>query len=254
MVNSKYSGFILLVWLSFVACTKKESEINLPKETSNVSGLSIQMKHLFGSAELKDSTKYPIPSFLNDTVSIKVFKYYFSNIRLILQDSTEHPFPETYFLVDNAIASSMQLKLPQFPNGQYIGIRFLIGVDSARNVSGVQTGALDPVLGMFWTWKSGYIQAKLEGQLIGENEFIYHVGGFSGINNPLKTVSLYFKNAMTFESNKPQIITISADAAQWFYDPQYISPRTMKVVIDEGEDAKRLANNYADMFQLVSVE
>ena len=254
MVNRKFNVWILLVLLSIVSCSKKESEINPPNGNPNISGLTIQLKHLFGSAELKDSTKYPIPSFLNDTVSIKVFKYYFTNIRLIRQDSTEHPFPETYFLVDNDMASSMQIKLPEFPNGHYIGIRFLIGVDSARNVSGVQSGALDPIWGMFWTWKSGYIQAKLEGQLIGENEFIYHVGGFSGSNNPLKTVTLYFNNVKMFESKKPPIITIAADAAQWFYDPQYISPRTMKVVIDEGQEAKRLANNYADMFQLVSVE
>jgi hypothetical protein len=43
------------------------------------------------------------------------------------------------------------------------GIRFLLGVDSARNVSGIQTGALDPARGMFWTWNSGYVMAKIEG-------------------------------------------------------------------------------------------
>jgi hypothetical protein len=34
-------------------------------------------------------------------------------------------------------------------------IKFLLGVDSLKNVSGIQTGALDPAKGMFWTWNTG---------------------------------------------------------------------------------------------------
>ena len=37
-----------------------------------------------------------------------------------------------------------------------------LGVDSLRNVTGVQTGALDPAMDMYWTWNTGYVMAKLE--------------------------------------------------------------------------------------------
>jgi hypothetical protein len=49
------------------------------------------------------------------------------------------------------------------PAGTYTGMYLTMGVDSARNVSGAQEGALDPANGMFWSWTSGYIMIKAEG-------------------------------------------------------------------------------------------
>ena len=49
------------------------------------------------------------------------------------------------------------------PAGNYNSLSFLLGVDSMHNVSGAQTGALDPANDMFWTWNSGYVMAKMEG-------------------------------------------------------------------------------------------
>jgi hypothetical protein len=69
-----------------------------------------------------------------------------------------------------------------------------LGVDSIRNVSGIQTGALDPLKGMFWTWNSGYVMAKLEGSSESSNSagnrFTYHIGGFRPGMNVLKTIDL----------------------------------------------------------------
>ena len=60
----------------------------------------------------------------------------------------------------------------------------MLGVDSVRNVSGAQTGGLDPAKGMFWTWSSGYIFFKLEGSSPKSGDvqknLTYHIGGFQG--------------------------------------------------------------------------
>jgi hypothetical protein len=64
-----------------------------------------------------------------------------------------------YFLVDFSDTTTTTLKLTILPY-LYNRLSFVIGVDSARNVSGAQTGALDPANGMFWTWNTGYIMAK----------------------------------------------------------------------------------------------
>jgi hypothetical protein len=61
-------------------------------------------------------------------------------------------------------------------------MEFMIGVDSARNNSGAQTGALDPTNGMFWSWSTGYIMAKFEGTSAqspaAANALKFHIGGF----------------------------------------------------------------------------
>jgi hypothetical protein len=67
-------------------------------------------------------------------------------------------------------------------------------VDSARNVSGAQKGALDPNNGMFWTWNSGYIFTKLEGYSPQSSSggLVFHIGGFKSPDNTIRTVSPAF--------------------------------------------------------------
>ena len=59
-------------------------------------------------------------------------------------------------------------------------IYFQIGIDSLTNVSGDLDGDLDPALGMYWAWNSGYINMKLEGKSSScksvKKEFQFHIG------------------------------------------------------------------------------
>lgn len=58
-------------------------------------------------------------------------------------------------------------------------ISFLLGVDSLHNVGGVFGGELDPTNGMYWAWQSGFINVKLEGNLINSDERMeLHLGGY----------------------------------------------------------------------------
>lgn len=61
------------------------------------------------------------------------------------------------------------------------GLTFVFGTDSTMNCSGIMGGDLDPALGMYWAWQSGYINFKLEGtsSSMGENKsFQLHLGGY----------------------------------------------------------------------------
>ena len=125
-----------------------------------------------------------------NTYNVTMAKYYISNIKLTKTDNSVFVVNNSYHLVDLSDSLLSLVKLSEVPYGNYKAIQFMIGVDSTRNVSGAQTGALDPALGMFWTWSSGYIMAKMEGTspqstAVGNN-LKFHVGGFSGANNVLK--------------------------------------------------------------------
>ena len=65
---------------------------------------------------------------------------------------------ESYHLVDQSQPGSLSWSFEAEEN-PFTTLHFLLGVASARIVSGAQTGALDTLKDMFWTWNSGYIMA-----------------------------------------------------------------------------------------------
>ena len=94
--------------------------------------------------------------------TVRNFRYYISNI--VLKNKLQSETHEGYFLIDQSDDASKEIIL-QTNLDSVSAIQFLLGVDSLRNVTGVQTGALDPAMDMYWTWNTGYVMAKLEGQL-----------------------------------------------------------------------------------------
>jgi hypothetical protein len=191
-----------------------------------------------------------------DTFKVTTFNYYISNVQLTATDNSVYTETESYHLIKASDANSLSFTLPNVPAKAYNSITFMIGVDSTRNVSGAQTGALDPNNGHFWSWNSGYIMAKLEGtspqSTATANAITYHVGGFSGTNNVLKTVTLPFTtNANVSTSKTPQVF-VKADLAEWFA-PNNISFSTLHTIHMPGANAKLIADNYANMYSVTQV-
>ncbi len=89
---------------------------------------------------------------------------------------------QSFHLVDAAEEASMGLMLKAPKDISFNQIKLNIGIDSSTNVSGAMGGDLDPTKGMYWTWQSGYINVKLEGQSnlcnTRNHEFEFHLGGY----------------------------------------------------------------------------
>ena len=217
--------------------------------------LQITFKNVVNGAPLKlNSSNYT--NAAGETFTISTFKYYISNITLIKLDNSELKLPAAYYLVNEADSASKVINIPA-PGGEYRAISFMLGVDSIRNVSGAQTDALDPVNGMFWSWNSGYIMAKLEGtspvSTAANNALTFHIGGFKGQYNALQTIQLISPISLSVsEIRKPQI-TINADAYTWFNQPNLIRFQTTSTIHVPGEDASKIATNYRNMFRITDV-
>lgn len=89
---------------------------------------------------------------------------------------------DSFFLIDLEEKHSLELNIRSSSESSVDSLSFLLGIDSLTNDAGVKGGVLDPLKGMYWTWRTGYINLKLEG-LIGsskgaDQQFIYHLGGF----------------------------------------------------------------------------
>jgi hypothetical protein len=250
-----------IVFIAFTLSNCKKDKTTEPEPTptpvtptATTGSINIVFEGMVGDSNLVLSTK-TYTNQAGNTFNVTTYKYYVSNIKITKNDNTVWSQPNSYHLIDYSDINSTSVTLANVPFGNYKAIEFLIGVDSTRNVSGAQTGALDPAKGMFWTWSSGYIMAKMEGtspqSSASGNNLKFHIGGFSGSNNTLKTVSPSFggETANVTSSFNPSI-HMSNNLIEWFQTPTPINFSTTNTVHMPGAAAKSIANNYADMFSV----
>ncbi|MBL7702407.1 MAG: hypothetical protein JNM14_09160 [Ferruginibacter sp.] len=236
---------------------------NQKQKPTNPGTVKITFKNTVKGNPLELNTGNYINPF-GETYTVSKFKYYISNIFLVkgkvVSFSCEYPFekPECYHLVDESKPESLQFSFPVIA-GNYDSIRFMLGVDSLHNVSGAQTGALDPLNDMFWTWNSGYVMAKLEGKSpqskIINNKLEFHIGGFMGEHNVLKNITLNFPQDKLLEvkEGKTTEIIIEADIDTWWQQPNEIKIAEHAVCSMPGALAKKIADNYCKMFRIKEI-
>ena len=250
--------------LFFLTSCKKDKEVtpDVPAVTPitpavpGAGSVNLSFVNMAGSDNLQLGNAYYLTQN-SDSVKVDVFKYYVSNFQLVKDDGSIYTIPETYFLVDAAKTASLNQVLSNVPPGNYTSLKFIIGVDSLRNVSGAQTGALDPANGMFWTWSTGYIMAKIEGsspQSGSPSKTVsFHIGGFSGSASAQKSVEIPFNNKITVNSNSTPRILLKADVMEWFKTPNSLELASTYLVVTIGPLSRSIAANYADMFSLIGI-
>lgn len=241
--------YLLLSLLILCMACKKEL---VPKKEGN---FRLNFEHKVGTAPLKlGATVYKNPSAENYTVT--TLKYYISNIYLVKMDNSLLRLPATYHLVDESKADSKSF-LILAPQGEYRAIGFKLGVDSTRNVSGAQTDALDPALGMFWSWNSGYVMGKMEGtspvSTAPNKVLTFHIGGFKGPYNAVKDIRIQTPISITVGPDREPAITFTADLNAWFGPPNLVSFATTATIHAPGEPAWKISENYKNMFRITNV-
>ena len=213
--------------------------------------LSIVFNHYVNSLDLNlDSSVYK--NSFEQTFIVTNFKYYIGNIHLKKTDEKEY-ISRDYFLINEDAEKSKNIILNNIPNGEYTSISFIIGVDSAHNCNGAQSGALDPVNTMFWAWNTGYIFLKVEGKSSFSkspgNIFEYHIGGYKSPSNCIRSVTLKFEHPLVIENTKTADIKIKVDVAEILKTPTNIDFTKLPTVTDSN-NATTLADNYMDMFTI----
>lgn len=202
---------------------------------------------------------------LNDSVytnpfeekyTISKLRYYVTNVSL---NNGSKSFMEknSYHLIDESKEESQSFTF-NVPAGNYNSIQFLLGVDSLHNVSGAQTGDLDPTKDMFWTWNSGYVMAKMEGNspssTLVNNKYEFHIGGYAGPYNVIKKVQLDFHNkGLEVAAGKTIEIMINADINTWWSDANDIKIAEHANITSPGKFALAISDNYAKMFSIEKI-
>jgi hypothetical protein len=247
--------FVLLVSLS-LGCQRELSQMaEMPVQTFQ---LKLSFKPVADGVTLEYNKS--LKNHMQETYSVSAFKFYITRVRLVNgANNTGSIIGENeHFLIDASSATTSNISIKALP-GQYDQLEFMLGVDSIRNVSGSQTGALDPTNGMFWTWNSGYIMAKLEGISPVSNQpnqrFEYHIGGFKGEENVARKIILSFpqNQPLSFLPGTANTINLSANVNAWFNGPNNISIAANPVCMTPGALAKKVAENYSGMFTITDI-
>lgn len=171
----KKVGFLLLLTCSALAQAQNS--------------VSIKFAPTYSQVRLEPNKAYP---YFSDSIQFQELKFYIGHIQLLKNDSLVSNASKTHYLVDIYQNENIVIDFPK--NTSFNQIRFELGVDSNTSVSGALAGDLDPSLGMYWTWQSGYIHAKIEATIFGSNRnktlFTYHLGGYQHPFNTLQTIQL----------------------------------------------------------------
>ncbi|RDC63940.1 MbnP family protein [Adhaeribacter pallidiroseus] len=242
----KYTFVLFTVTTLFTAC-KKDPET----EAITMGQVNLEFEHVVGNEELAlNPQQYTNAN--GDQFQITTFKYYISNIVLIKADGSTYKQPDSYYLIDQEKPDSKLLTLNNVPSGEYTGLTFTVGVDSVRNVSGAQTGALDPAQGMFWSWNTGYIFLKLEGYSPQSEKggLTFHIGGFKAPNNTIRTVSPDLNgNKMLVAAGKAPQVHLKVNVLEMFQSPRLIKFADLSTTMG-GPASVTVADNYRDMFRV----
>lgn len=246
------TGVLMMMALLWASCGKE----------SSYEGEAYTLKIHFRPSANGDSLVMG-QSYLNpqgEDYSVSTFKFYVSHIQLLdeLPEAVARD-QQGIYLVDatDPATKTITVKLNSAP---FTRVSFQLGVDSIYNVSGAQDGALDPTRGMFWTWNTGYIMAKLEGNSsfssAPNQALTYHIGGFQGANATQRTITLDLPQQQSWrlEENTITEITIDADLDKWFLSAHSLPIGLSSGTMTPGPLAAQYADNYASMFRIDRIE
>jgi hypothetical protein len=159
----KKSLYLLAICFIAISSCKKDDEqadLTTPEELPTV---RLEVKNQIDGQPISIGVlNYTNPA--GETYSVDLLRYYFSYATLIDESNNEvklndHTLIDAFIPADNIISNTVA-------KGHYTKLRFYIGVDEVHNHTGAQEGDLDPIYGMLWTWDTGYVFFKHEGQFV----------------------------------------------------------------------------------------
>lgn len=243
------------LFLALFSCKKKDEP--QPQEEPFNQNITLNFNLLVGDKKADFASVYTTDAGQRFTFS--ALRYYVSNIRLVKNDGSEHAISGKYLLVST---DSLKHDLGQVPGGQYRGIKFAIGIDSATNHKDPTVYPLKHPLAiqspnMHWSWNSGYIFFSIEGtcdttlnnsDTLTYGQFskgmFYHVG-----MDPLYKQVDIGNSSFTLSKDNPFMLNIKVDINKLLVGID-IRKENRSHTMGSMPLATRVANNIPSMFSV----
>jgi hypothetical protein len=244
-ILQKIKGLSYSLLLLFVLGSFQKTELD--------STLTIQFRAYVHGVPLELNKKYQNP--FGETFVITRFRFYAGKIEPVYTNANfKSRTSSHYHLIDFSDSATTRIELPVTAGIIYNGIQFQMGIDSADQRRGAQSGALDPAKGMFWTWNSGYINVKIEGNSPGSTQpahiFEYHIGGCRAQYNTVWKIKLYSTNDQSFLISKQHkiMIEVGIDLDYLFDGPTPIHISETASCMKPGKLARKISENFIGTF------
>lgn len=179
----------------------------------------------------------------SDSLRISSLRVYLHTIQLEREGRVVWSSGKEHFLLDVFEKEPAEIVMATSELSKCDHISFVIGVDSMLQTTGAHSGALDPIHGMYWTWQSGYIGWKFEGEELsaGQSTAIqWHVGGYRAPYQTKRTARLKIGEVRGS-------IQCSIQIDQLLHDWRSIVPAE---VMSPNDSAKLLADRFKTCFQI----
>jgi hypothetical protein len=212
---------LLAVPLALVSGCDKDSDA-----LKNAGPVNFTIRNVAGSQNLVLNSTVATTA-AGETFTVSTFQYYLSNIKFTKSDGTTYAAPDTYYLVNQAKAGSLNFTVPDVPAGEYTGVSFLVGVDAQKTGltdPATFTGDLNQANNMYWTWNSGHIDP----------------------NNAIVTAAPTFNGAkLTVQANRTPQLSLIANVTKVFDGPTPTTLSTFTGAHMPSAQSVQLAQNYA---------
>ncbi len=215
--------------------------------------ISVQFDHTANgkSIVLNDST---YTTAFGEKYKLSKLKYYISNLTFITGKKVKPN--KNVSLINAAGDQTIKVEKPLLPT---TGIEFWVGVDSILNCSGAQSGALDPLNDMFWTWNTGYVMFKLEGTADSSNADLQrleqHIGGYKGEFKTMRKVFIPIdKKYFTDKKRGADKIVINVNLDNYWNGKNKIRISEQPMITTIGNAAKDAAENLEGMFSVKNTD
>ncbi|MET0637403.1 MAG: MbnP family protein [Chitinophagaceae bacterium] len=261
MRSSTFFSVLIFLVLSITGCKKDDNSTD-----GSLANMSIEFDNIIGGQNLFLNT-VTYKNSRGEDYTISRLQYFISNLRLTRSDGTDYTIPQdsSYFLIRESEPDTRFVRI-KIPAGDYTNLRFIVGVDSLRSTMDIsrRTGVLDPTGGMedgmYWSWNSGYIFFKMEGDSpaapvdpAGNHKYRFHIGGFGGYTTPtinnIREVNLDLRPSGLAQARQGRQcnIHLMADVAKVMDGSTSVSLATNSSVMF-GDFSGSVANNYSRIF------
>ena len=217
----KLTYILAIAVLGAYGCKDTEPE---PQPVPEVQILTISIDHKINGSDIDwINSPYTLPS--GNEVKMTRLSYLMSNFYLLKADGDTLWLEDQYALIE-AHRSNTSVILENIPMGDYSGIGFSVGLDSAENHSDPASWDIDHPLSpvnnaMHWNWTAGYIFVASEGRMADDNEsFVFHLAGDQN------RVDYHFNSSYTKE--KPALEA----KFRFDYEEMFQNPYTFDIEID----------------------
>ena len=256
MENVKKICVVILISFFISACSSDNTtEADAQIE---VGDLQINFTNTVGEEDLNLNTQTYSKNG-GETFKVDELKYIISNIVLTDTDGNQFVYPQadSYFLINEEVAPSKNIRLDSIDANTYTSITFGFGVDQSNyplnGIDNFVPTAEDS--GMLWAWSAGYKFLKFEGTYssddVTDKPFLYHIGSHGQNLDNYREISLNFLQPLALSSTETPEIDINFDVQKIFNADFALLLSDKDDIQIDPENAPKIVDNVTNAFEII---